>query len=143
MSNELGGREASLITHHSSLITGDIMDRAKQRVETRGRIRERVRGKVSGTTERPRLAIFKSQKYIYAQIIDDAAGQTLASASSKDSDSGAKGANAAAAKAVGALIAKRAKDKGIKRVVFDRGGYLYHGNVKALADAARENGLEF
>ena len=119
------------------------MDRAKQRVETRGRIRARVRGKVSGTTERPRLAIFKSQKYIYAQIIDDAAGQTLASASSKDSDSGVKGANAAAAKAVGVLIAKRAKDKGIKRVVFDRGGYLYHGNVKALADAARENGLEF
>src|SRR5438270_1978949 len=119
------------------------MDQARKRVETRGRIRERVRAKVSGTTERPRLAIFKSQKYIYAQVIDDAAGQTIASASSKDSDSGAEGANAAAAKAVGALIAKRAKDKGITRVVFDRGGYLYHGNVKALADAARENGLEF
>jgi len=119
------------------------MDRAKQRVETRGRIRERVRSKVAGTTERPRLAIFKSQKYIYVQIIDDAAGKTIASASSKDADSSAKGANAAAAKAVGALIAKRAKDKGITRVVFDRGGYLYHGNVKALADAARENGLEF
>ena len=119
------------------------MDRAKQRVETRGRIRERVRGKVSGTTERPRLAIFKSQKYIYAQIIDDGAGTTLASASSKDGDAPMKGANAAAAKAVGALIARRAKDKGITRVVFDRGGYLYHGNVKALADAARENGLEF
>ena len=119
------------------------MDRAKTRVESRGRIRERIRGKVTGTTDRPRLAIFKSQKYIYAQIIDDGAGTTLASASSKDSDSGAKGANSAAAKAVGALIAKRAKDKGITRVVFDRGGYLYHGNVKALADAARENGLEF
>ena len=119
------------------------MDRAKQRVETRGRIRERVRSKVAGTTERPRLAIFKSQKYIYVQIIDDAAGKTIASASSKDADSSATGANAAAAKAVGALIAKRAKDKGITRVVFDRGGYLYHGNVKALADAARENGLEF
>jgi large subunit ribosomal protein L18 len=119
------------------------MDRAKNRVETRGRIRERVRSKVSGTTARPRLAIFKSQKYIYVQIIDDAAGKTLASASSKDADSPAKGANSAAAKAVGALIAKRAKDKGITRVVFDRGGYLYHGNVKALADAARENGLEF
>ena len=119
------------------------MDRAKQRVETRGRIRERVRSKVAGTTERPRLAIFKSQKYIYVQIIDDAAGKTIASASSKDADSSAKGANAAAAKAVGALIAKRAKDKGITRVVFDRGGYLYHGNVKALADEARENGLEF
>lgn len=119
------------------------MDRAKQRVASRGRIRERIRGKVAGTEQRPRLAIFKSQKYIYAQVIDDAAGKTIASASSKDGDAGAKGANAAAAKAVGALIAKRAKDKGITRVVFDRGGYLYHGNIKALADAARENGLEF
>jgi large subunit ribosomal protein L18 len=98
---------------------------------------------MAGTSERPRLAIFKSQKYIYAQVIDDAAGKTLAAASSQDKDSGAKGANAAAAKAVGELIAKRAKDKGITRVVFDRGGYLYHGNVKALADAARANGLEF
>jgi len=119
------------------------MDQAKHRVESRGRIRARIRGKVLGTDQRPRLAIFKSQKYIYAQVIDDAAGKTLASASSKDGDAGTKGANAAAAKAVGALIAKRAKDKGITRVVFDRGGYLYHGNVKALADAARENGLEF
>ncbi len=119
------------------------MDRAKHRVESRGRIRERIRGKVLGTEQRPRLAIFKSQKYIYAQVIDDAAGKTLASASSKDGDVNVKGANAAAAKAVGTLIAKRAKDKGITRVVFDRGGYLYHGNVKALADAARENGLEF
>ena len=119
------------------------MDQAKHRVESRGRIRARIRGKVLGTDQRPRLAIFKSQKYIYAQVIDDAAGKTLASASSKDGDAGTKGANAAAAKAVGALIAKRAKDKGITRVVFDRGGYLYHGNVKALADSARENGLEF
>lgn len=118
-------------------------DHAKQRVASRGRIRSRIRGKVSGTAERPRLAIFKSQKYIYVQVIDDAAGRTLAAASSRDGEAGAKGANAAAAKAVGALIAKRAKDKGIKLVVFDRGGYLYHGNVKALADAARENGLEF
>ena len=119
------------------------MDHARLRVEARGRVRERIRNKVAGTSERPRLAVFKSQKHIYAQVIDDAAGRTLASASSKDKDSGAKGANAAAAKAVGVLIAKRAKDKGITRVVFDRGGYLYHGNVKALADAARENGLEF
>ncbi len=119
------------------------MDRAKQRVISRGRVRERIRRNLAGTQERPRLAIFKSQKYIYAQVIDDAAGKTIASASSRDKDSGAKGANAAAAKAVGALIAKRAKDKGVNRVVFDRGGYLYHGNVKALADAARENGLEF
>jgi large subunit ribosomal protein L18 len=119
------------------------MDHARLRVESRGRVRKRIRSKVAGTSVRPRLAIFKSQKYIYAQVIDDAAGKTLASASSRDKDAGAKGANAAAAKAVGVLIAKRSKDKGISRVVFDRGGYLYHGNVKALADAARENGLEF
>jgi len=119
------------------------MDRAKQRVESRGRIRERIRSKVTGTAERPRLAVFKSLKHIYVQLIDDAAGTTIASASSAEKDSAAKGANAAAAKAVGAAIAKKAKEKGVKRVVFDRGGYLYHGNIKALADAARENGLEF
>jgi len=119
------------------------MDQAKQRVISRGRVRERIRRKVSGTTERPRLAVFKSLKHIYAQVIDDATGKTIVSASSGEKDSSSKGANAAAAKAVGALIAKKAKDKGITRVVFDRGGYLYHGNVKALADAARENGLEF
>ena len=119
------------------------MDRARHRVEARGRIRERIRRKVTGTAERPRLAIFRSLKSIYAQVIDDASGQTIVSASSLEKDAGTKGSNAAAAKAVGALIAKKAKDKGITRVVFDRGGYLYHGNVKALADAARENGLEF
>ncbi|HEY0142046.1 MAG TPA: 50S ribosomal protein L18 [Thermoanaerobaculia bacterium] len=119
------------------------MDRAKQRVEARDRIRQRIRRKVTGSTERPRLAVFRSLKNIYAQVIDDATGQTIVSASSLEKDAGAKGANAAAAKAVGALIAKKAQDKGIKRVVFDRGGYLYHGNIKALADAARENGLEF
>ncbi len=119
------------------------MDRARHRVEPRGRIRERIRGKVTGTAERPRLAVFRSLKSIYAQVIDDTTGQTIVSASSLEKDAGAKGANAAAAKAVGALIAKKAKDKGVTRVVFDRGGYLYHGNIKALADAARENGLEF
>jgi large subunit ribosomal protein L18 len=119
------------------------MDRAKHRVESRGRIRERVRRKVSGTQERPRLAVFRSLKGIYAQVIDDASGRTIASASSLEKDAGAKGSNAAAAKAVGVLIAKKLKDKGVTRVVFDRGGYLYHGNIKALADAARENGLEF
>jgi large subunit ribosomal protein L18 len=119
------------------------MDRAKHRVEARGRVRERIRRKVSGTTERPRLAVFRSLKNIYAQVIDDSTGRTLAAASSRDKDAGAKGANAAAAKAVGALIAKKAKDRGVTRVVFDRGGYQYHGNIKALADAARENGLEF
>jgi large subunit ribosomal protein L18 len=119
------------------------MDRAKQRIEARDRIRKRIRDKVSGTAERPRLAVRRTLKHIYVQLIDDASGRTLAAASTRDKDASAKGANAAAAKAVGALIATRAKDKGIKRVVFDRGGYLYHGNVKALADAARENGLEF
>jgi len=119
------------------------MDRAKHRVEARDRIRERIRFKVRGTSERPRLAVFRSLKSIYAQVIDDASGKTIVSASSLEKDSSAKGANSAAAKAVGALIAKKAKDKGITKVVFDRGGYLYHGNIKALADAARENGLEF
>ena len=119
------------------------MDQAKQRVVSRQRVQERIRRKVHGTADRPRLAIFRSLKYIYAQVIDDASGKTIASASSREKDSGAKGANAAAAKAVGALIAKKAKDKGVKQVVFDRGGYQFHGNIKALADAARENGLEF
>ncbi len=120
------------------------MDTAKQRVEARGRIRERIRRKVTGTSERPRLAVKKSLKHIYAQLIDDASGKTIAAASTRDQDSGVKGgANQAAAKAVGALIAKKAKDKGVTHVVFDRGGYQYHGNIKALADAARENGLKF
>jgi large subunit ribosomal protein L18 len=119
------------------------MDRAKLRVEARDRIRQRIRRKVLGTAERPRLAVFKSLKHVYVQVIDDASGKTIISASTRDKDASAKGANAAAAKAVGAAIAKKAKDKGITRVVFDRGGYLYHGNIKALADAARENGLEF
>jgi large subunit ribosomal protein L18 len=119
------------------------MDRAKQRVVSRDRIRERIRRKLKGTSERPRLAVFKSLKHIYVQVIDDAAGKTLVAASTHDKDAGARGANTAAAKAVGAAIAKKAKDKGITRVVFDRGGYVYHGNIKALADAARENGLEF
>jgi large subunit ribosomal protein L18 len=119
------------------------MDKAKDRVVARKRIKERIRSKVHGTSERPRLAVFRSLKHMYAQVIDDASGKTIVSASSRDKDAATKGANAAAAKALGTLIAKKAKDKGIKRVVFDRGGYLYHGNIKALADAARENGLEF
>jgi large subunit ribosomal protein L18 len=95
---------------------------------------------------RPRLSVFRSSKHIYAQVIDDAKGETLAAASSveKDVRAGAKtGANVDAAKAVGQRLAERAKEKGVKQVVFDRGGYLYHGRVKALADAAREGGLEF
>ena len=120
------------------------MDKGKDRIEARARIRERIRKKVTGTAERPRLAVKKSLKHIYAQVIDDASGKTIVSASTRDKDASVKsGSNQAAAKAVGALIAKKAKDKGVKRVVFDRGGYQYHGNIKALADAARENGLEF
>ena len=119
------------------------MDRAKQRVEARGRIRERSRRKVTGSEQRPRLAVFKSLKHIYVQVIDDATGKTIVSASSLESDAAVKGSNAVSAKAVGTLVAKKAKDKGVTRVVFDRGGYLYHGIIKALADAARENGLEF
>ena len=118
------------------------MDRAKHRVEARQRIRERIRRKVTGTAQRPRLAVRRSLKNIYVQVIDDTTGRTIVSASTREKDA-TKGSNAAAAKAVGALIAKKAKDKGVTQVVFDRGGYLYHGNIKALADAARENGLEF
>lgn len=106
----------------------------------------RVRTKVSGTTARPRLNVFRSDKHIYAQLIDDVQGQTIASASTIDKELKAEvsnGGNVEAAQKVGALIAKRAKDKGITKVVFDRGGNLYHGRVQALADAAREEGLEF
>ena len=104
----------------------------------------RVRSKLAGTAEKPRLNIYRSNKHIYAQLIDDTAQITLASASTKDTDfKGESGSNVEAAKEVGALIATRAKDKGFEKVVFDRGGYLYHGRVKALADAARENGLDF
>ncbi len=120
------------------------MDHAKERVAARGRIRARIRSKVRGTADRPRLAVFKSLKHIYVQAIDDSTGQTIAAASSKDKESATKGgSNQAAAKEVGALIALRMKEKGITKAVFDRGGYLYHGNIRALADAARENGLEF
>ena len=113
----------------------------------RQRIRNRIRKKLAGRPERPRLAVFRSQGHIYAQVIDDEAGRTLCSASSLDADfkgDGKKrGANVAAAKQVGQLIATRAKEKGIQAVVFDRGGFLYHGRIKALADAARESGLKF
>jgi large subunit ribosomal protein L18 len=111
--------------------------------EVRLRIHERIRARVSGTPERPRLAVYRSLKHIYAQIIDDRAGRTLVSASSNDKGSGANGGNIAGAKEIGRAVAEKAKEKGITRVVFDRGGYLYHGRVKALADAAREAGLEF
>ena len=110
--------------------------------EIRQRIHTRIRRKVRGTTERPRLAIFRSVAHIYAQVIDDAKGITIVAASSSEKGSTATGGNVAAAKEIGKRVAERAKEKGITRVVFDRGGYLYHGRVKALADAAREAGLE-
>jgi large subunit ribosomal protein L18 len=110
--------------------------------DIRLRIHKRIRSRVQGTEQRPRLAVFRSVKHIYAQVIDDAKGHTVVAASSVEK-TGANGGNVAGAKSVGKLVAQRAKDKGIKAVVFDRGGYLYHGRVKALADAAREAGLEF
>ena len=109
----------------------------------RARRHKRVRTKISGTAERPRLCIYRSNANIYAQIIDDAQGITLVSASTLDKAVKTKHANIEAAKEVGALIAKRATEKNITEVVFDRGGYIYHGVVKELAEAARENGLKF
>ena len=103
----------------------------------------RVRGKVSGTAERPRLSVFRSKANIYAQIIDDVAGTTLVSASTVEKAFEGIGSNCEAAKKIGAVIAERALQKGIEEVVFDRGGYIYHGRVKALAEGAREGGLKF
>jgi len=110
--------------------------------EARARRKRRVRGKISGLAERPRLAVFRSNKAIYAQVVDDGAGRTLVAARSAEVDT--KGLDkSAVAKKVGELVAARAKEKGISSVVFDRSGYLYHGRVKALAEGAREGGLEF
>jgi large subunit ribosomal protein L18 len=119
------------------------MIKKREKNEIRGRIHKRIRRKLGGTAARPRLAVFRSVAHIYAQVIDDVAGCTVVSASSVDKGAKSKGGNVAAAKAIGKLVAERAKEKGIKSVVFDRGGYQYHGRVKALADAAREAGLEF
>lgn len=120
------------------------MFKKKDRQEARVRRHLRVRKKISGTSETPRLAVFRSEKNIYVQIIDDVAKKTLVSASSLDKNfTGNIGSNKESAKAVGELVAKRAIEKGIKAVVFDRGGYVYHGRVKELADGAREAGLEF
>ena len=109
----------------------------------RTRRHARVRTKVSGTAERPRLCVYRSNSNLYAQIIDDVAGNTLVAASTLDKEVKTKKSNKEAAKEVGALIAKRAAEKNIKTVVYDRGGYIFHGVVKALAEAAREGGLEF
>ncbi len=122
------------------------MSREQARQLKRKTRQQRIRRKVAGTPERPRLNIFKSHKNFYLQIIDDHSGQTLAAASTLESDVKGKLAargNLAAAKVVGNLVAQRSLAKGIKQVVFDRGGYKYHGAVKALAEAARESGLEF
>ncbi|MBV8895010.1 MAG: 50S ribosomal protein L18 [Acidobacteriaceae bacterium] len=116
---------------------------ADTRREIRSRIHKRIRNRMAGTQERPRLAVFRSLNHIYAQIIDDQQGHTLVAAASIEKDLKGKGGNVEGAKAIGKAVAERAKEKGIKRVVFDRGGYQYHGRVKALADAAREGGLEF
>jgi large subunit ribosomal protein L18 len=118
------------------------MDRQVNKTKKRDRRRVRIRRKVIGTPSRPRLAVFKSLKHIYVQVIDDLAGHTLASASTRDSNAG-KGGNAAAAALIGAQIAERAKAAGVSQVVFDRAGFRYHGRIKALADAARKAGLEF
>ena len=120
------------------------MAHTDHKLELRRRRHKRVRRKVEGTAERPRLAVFRSSRHITAQLIDDLAGRTVASASTVEPSLRATGGgNIEAAKAVGALVASRAKDAGITTVVFDRGGFAYHGRVAALADAARAEGLEF
>ena len=113
------------------------------RTDARRRRHFRVRKKVHGTSDRPRLAVYRSNKYIYAQVIDDGSGVSLASASSREKSLAKKTLTVETAAEVGKLIGARAKDAGIGSVIFDRGGYPYHGRVKALADAARESGLEF
>ncbi|HZU31357.1 MAG TPA: 50S ribosomal protein L18 [Candidatus Angelobacter sp.] len=119
-----------------------IPDSSKDKV--RRRVHQRLRNRLSGSAERPRLNVYRSLNHIYVQLIDDTSGKTLASASTSGKKSGKKtGGNVASAKEIGKAIAQRAQEKGIKKVVFDRGGYLYHGRIKALAEAAREAGLEF
>jgi len=115
------------------------VDRKAERL----RRHKRVRNKISGTAERPRLCVFRSNQNLYVQVIDDTKGVTLVSASTLDKEIKTKHSNKEAAKELGALIAKKAQDKKIKQVVYDRGGYIYHGVVKELAEAAREAGLEF
>ena len=116
----------------------------RSRQDIRRAVHSRIRKKVKGNADRPRLAVFRSLNHIYAQIIDDDQGVTLCSASTVEKGASAgNGGNIEAAKTIGKLIAERAKDKGVSQVVFDRGGYIYHGRVKSLAEAAREAGLQF
>ena len=129
-------------------MTEHVTKEMKKKRERRERAHLRIRQRVRGSAERPRLSVYKSLKFIYAQVIDDDRGHTIAAASSADPDirqqlEGKAASNQKAAKLVGEAIAARAKEKGIDKVVFDRGGYVYHGNVKALADSAREKGLQF
>jgi large subunit ribosomal protein L18 len=125
----------------------DITKRMKAKRERRERAHLRVRKSVRGSAERPRLSVYKSLRFIYAQVIDDDLGTTLAAASSADpairEQVGVSTGSKAAAKLVGELVAARAKERGVEKVVFDRGGYIYHGRVQVLADAAREKGLQF
>ncbi|WP_027381314.1 50S ribosomal protein L18 [Chryseobacterium daeguense] len=116
---------------------------ALSKVEKRIRIKRRVRGKISGSSELPRLSVYKSNKEIYAQLIDDKSGKTLASASSREKGVDANGTKTEVSAAVGKAIAAKAKAAGIENIVFDRNGFVYHGRVKALADGAREGGLKF
>jgi len=116
---------------------------AGKKLSRRERIRKGIRKRLSGTAERPRLSVFRSNKAIYAQIIDDNTGKTLAAASSKSKDFAATGTKVEQSLAVGKLLAEKAVAAGISKVVFDRNGYLYHGRVKSLADGAREGGLDF
>lgn len=111
--------------------------------EIRLRIHKRIRNKLAGTESRPRLAVFRSLNHIYAQLIDDEQGRTVVAAATTEKDLRGRGGNLEGAKLIGKTVAERAKNKGITKVVFDRGGYLYHGRVKALAEAARQAGLEF
>ena len=115
----------------------------KNRLEARRRRHVRVRKAVSGTSSRPRLAVFRSNRYLYAQVIDDKTGRTLAAASSQEAALRSKSLSVETAAEIGKLVAERAKSAGVEAVVFDRGGFTYHGRIKALADAARASGLEF
>ena len=116
---------------------------ALNKLEKRNRIKRRVRGKISGSAELPRLSVYKSNKEIYAQLIDDKAGKTIVSASSRDKGVDAKGTKVEASAVVGKAIAAKAIAAGITKIVFDRNGFVYHGRIKALADGAREGGLQF
>jgi large subunit ribosomal protein L18 len=120
-----------------------IRNKTSQKQIIRFKHKKRIRAKLEGTAERPRLVVFRSNSNVYAQLVDDAKGHTIAAASTTEKELAKSKANIEGSKLVGSLVAKRALAKGVKDVVFDRGGYLYHGKIKALADAAREAGLNF